>query len=342
MLTFVKDASATQIVGIYKKSNRSVRPESTVYYTHKSGEDNSNVASAAGVLALHKDSIKKLHKLSNNSFATVAVMLDTDQEPDIGDPLRQAYWEIKKVFERALRNEIFLGDQRDLYMEHNLPRDRSEWGGSFTCIGNSGAGKTYWVVQMLVRYLKATKPHARKTVIWASPEWDIDKTLKPLKDKRFSFSVLGIDVSETALRKSGLDAASYYQTKVNEVLEHGENAIVVLDDFMDAASNLTNLLRKAYNTMLRTARHRNTTVISLVHSYASGKNTSQALQSNKFTVWFPRSQQSRMIMFMRDHLMMNANEAKELVQRFAKLDRWCVIRMHSPVAMYNSKYLLLL
>ena len=94
--------------------------------------------------------------------------------------------------------------------------------------------------------------------------------------------------------------------------------------------------------MLRTARHRVTSVISLQHTYAGNKNTSQALQSNKFIVFFPRSQQNRLIMFMRDHLMMQVPEAKELVHRFAKLDRYVVIQMHSPVCMFNSKYLLLL
>ena len=83
-------------------------------------------------------------------------------------------------------------------------------------------------------------------------------------------------------------------------------------------------------------------MISLQHTYSGGKNTSQAIQSNKFIVFFPRSQQNRCIMFMRDHLMMQTNEAKELVQRFAKLDRWMIIRLHSPAAIYNSKYLLLL
>jgi len=47
-------------------------------------------------------------------------------------------------------------------------------------------------------------------------------------------------------------------------------------------------------------------------------------------------------MYMRDHLHLSMPEAKELVARFAKLDRWMIIRMHSPVALYNSKYLLLL
>ena len=155
--------------------------------------------------------------------------------------------------------------------------------------------------------------------------------------------MIGIDISESALRKSGLDAASYYQIKVNTILEnHGEKAIIVMDDFPDGAKGLYPHLLRAYNTMLRTARHRITSVISLQHTYAGGKNTSQAIQSNKFIAFFPRSQQNRLILFMRDHLMMSVPEAKELVQRFAKLDRYLVIQMHSPVAMFNSKYLLLL
>ena len=343
MLTFVKDKSATEVVRIYSKGTRSVKPEQTVYFTHKTKSGTGNVAPAAGVLQLHKDSLKRLHKLSNASFDRICVMIDSEEEPEVGDPLRSEYWLLKKKYENALRSEIYLGDQEDMFFEHNLPRDRNTWGGTFTLIGNSGAGKTYWCVQLLMRYLRATKPHARRTIIWASPEWEIDKTLKPLKDKRFAFNVIGIDVSEQELRKSGMDSASFYKTKIDDVIEnHGNHALIILDDIMDAARSLVPFLRKAYNTMLRTARHRVTSVISLVHSYASGKNTSQALQSNKFVVFFPRSQQNCMIMFCRDHLMMQVPEAKELVHRFAKLDRYVVIQLHSPVSMFNSKYLLLL
>jgi len=343
MLTFIKDPGATELVGLYDKSVRSRKPFKTVYFTHDGAASKSNVAAAAGVLSLHKDSLKKLHKLSNTSFARICTMLDTDEEPEVGDPHRHEYWEVKKVFERALRREMYLGDTPDLYFELNLPRDKSTWGGTFTCIGNSGAGKTRWVVDLVMRYLRATKPHARRTVIWISPEWEIDKTIKPLKDKRFAFNVIGIDISEQELRKTGMDAISFYKTKVDDIIEsHGEKALIVMDDFPDGAKALVPLLRKAYNTMLRTARHRVTSVISLQHTYAGNKNTSQALQSNKFIVFFPRSQQNRLIMFMRDHLMIQVPEAKELVHRFAKLDRYVVIQMHSPVCMFNSKYLLLL
>jgi len=342
MLTFVHDKSATELAGIYSKSARSNKPQSTLYFTHNTKSGAGNVAAAAGVLALHKNSLKKIFKLSDTSFDRICTMLDTGEEPEIGDPHRSEYWEIKKRFERALRNEVYLGDQDDLYFEHNLPRDKSKWCGNFILCGNSGAGKTYWVVQLLLRYLRATKPSSRRTIIWVSPEWDLDTSLKKLKAKRYAFNVIGIDVSETALRKSGMDATSYFKTKVSDVLDQHEKSIVVFDDFMDAGGALAPMLRKVYVRGLRTARHKCNSVISLVHSYASGKNTSQAIQSVKFMVMFPRSSASRIVMFMRDHLHVPIAEAKELVARFAKLDRYMIIRMHSPVALYNSKYMLLL
>ena len=341
MLTLQKDKTSTEIVELHKRSTRSKKPHGVVYYSHNT-KASGNVAPAAGVLELHKTSLKKIWKLSNADFNRICVMIDTNAEPDSGEPLRSEYWELHKVYERALRTEMYLGDQDDLYFEHNLPRNKDTWAGTFLLIGNSGAGKTYWMVQLFLRYMRAVKPYNRRTLIYISPEWDIDSSLKPLKDKRYALNVIGVDVSEKALRESGMDAASYYKTKVDDVVEkHGEKAIVVFDDFMDAAPGMEGLLRKLYVRGLRTARHKVTSVVSLVHSYASGKNTSQALQSVKFCVFFPRSQKSRIVTFFRDHLHMSVPEAKEIVDRFAKLDRYMIVRMHSPVAIYNSKFLML-
>ena len=81
-----------------------------------------------------------------------------------------------------------------------------------------------------------------------------DKSLEPLKEKRWSFNVIGIDIGALALKKSGMDAASYYHKKIDEVIEnHGENALICMDDFPDGAKALYPYLLDAYNTMLRTA-----------------------------------------------------------------------------------------
>jgi hypothetical protein len=333
MLTLQKDKTSTEIVEVHKRSTRSKRAHGVVYYSHNA-KASGNVAPAAGVLALHKTSLKKIWKLSNADFNRICVMIDTGEEPDSGEALRSEYWELHKVYERALRTEMYIGDQEDLYFEHNLPKNKDTWAGTFLLVGNSGAGKTWWMVQLFLRYMRAVKPYNRRTLIYVSPEWEIDKTLKPLKDKRYALNVIGVDVSEKALRESGMDVVSYYKTKVEDVFEkHGEKAIIVYDDFMDSAPGMEHLLR--------TARHKVTSVISLVHSYASGKNTSQALQSVKFCVFFPRSQRSRIVTFFRDHLHMSVPEAKEIVERFSKLDRFMIVRMHSPVAIYNSKFLML-
>jgi hypothetical protein len=342
MLTLQKDKNATAIVEVHRHGTRSKKAESVVYFSHDA-KGEGNVAPAAGVLALHKDSLKKIHKISNTDFDRICVMIDTEDEPDVGDSLRSEYWELKKIFERSLRTEMYLGDQHDLYFEHNLPRNKDVWSGTFLLVGNSGAGKTYWMVQLFLRYMRAVKSFKRRTIIYITPEWTLDTTLRPLKDKKYRMNVIGIDVSEKALRESSLDAATYFRSKVEDIVErHGDRAIVVFDDFMDCATGMETMLRRLYVRGLRTARHKKTSVISLVHSYASGKNTSQAIQSVKFVVMFPTSSKSRIIMFLRDHCHMSSNEAKEVVARFAKMDRWMIIRMHSPVAIYNSKYLLLL
>jgi len=59
-------------------------------------------------------------------------------------------------------------------------------------------------------------------------------------------------------------------------------------------------------------------------------------------VFYPRSQQSRCVQFLRDYLQLQTQQAKDLVRRFAKLDRWMAIQMHSPVCIYNGSYLVLL
>ena len=151
MLTLVRDPDAVELVGIFRNKSRSKRPEKTVYFTHDAAPEKQNVAPAAGVLELHRDSLKKINKISQASFERICGMLDSGEEPEVGDALRSEYWDMKKVFERSLRREMYLGDSPDVRFELNLPRDKETWGGTYTCIGNSGAGKTYWVVQLLLR-----------------------------------------------------------------------------------------------------------------------------------------------------------------------------------------------
>ena len=355
MLTLVKSDDAVPLLNIYealeKKPGSKVLDKrqaakkkllGTVFFTHELDPDKQNVSDAAGVLALHKEYLKKENHVSDYEFQEITQLLDDEQEPDGHHPLKHAYWNIRQHFDRYLQREMFIGDDPGAIFELNIPTKRTDWPGTMTLIGSSGAGKTRFLTDMMLRYFRSTPDHSKRVLFWLSPELEIDKTIEPLKDKKWSMWFRGIDISAPALKKTGKDAASYFHENIATAIENsGENALIVLDDFPDGARSLYPMLLSAYNNWIRVARHRNQGIFSLQHTYAGGKNTSQSLQSNKYILFFPRSQQNRCITFLRDHLMMQINQARELVRRFAKLDRWLAIQMHSPVCLFNSSYLFL-
>ena len=187
----------------------------------------------------------------------------------------------------------------------------------------------------MLRYLKTTPDSAKRSIIWLSPELEIDKTILPLKDKRWAMWFRGIDISAQALKKAGKDAASYFHEHIDAVVESsGENALIVLDDFPDGARALYPMLLQAYNNWIRVARHRNQGIFSLQHTYAGGKNTSQSLQSNKYIIFFPR-QQNRYLFARPPHVAGEPGAGAGAALRQA-------IQMHSPVCVYNESYLVLL
>ena len=344
MLTLEPDETSVPVIGIYHKDQKNPKkPTKMVHFTHNIDEDRGNVADAQGVLDLHREFLKKRNLVNDESFDQICTMLDEEVEPDMSHPLRAPYWNVRDAYERFLKREMYLGDTDDHRFEFNFPRKKDEWPGSWTLIGNSGAGKTRHLVDALLRYLKSVPDHEKKPILYLSPEVEIDKTLQPLKDKRWSMWFHEIDTSEQALKKKGMDAASYYETEIARKIDTlGENSIVCWDDFPDSAPALVPMLERKYNSSLRVARHRNQGVVSLQHTYSGGRKTSQALQSNRYVTFFPRSQQARTIRFLTDHLQLSVPEAKAIVRRFASLDRYMTVSMFSPVCIFNSKYLHLL
>ena len=344
MLTLEKDETSVPVIGIYHKDQvNPKKPTKMVHFTHNIDQGSGNVADAQGVLHLHREFLKKRNLVNDEDFDQICKMLDEEEEPDMSHPLRAPYWNVRDAYERFLQREMYLGDTDDHRFEFNFPRKKDDWPGSWTLIGNSGAGKTRHLVDALLRYLKSVPDHMKKPILYLSPEVSIDRTLEPLKDKKWSMWFYGIDTSEQALKKKGMDAMSYYTTEIAQKIDTmGENSIVCWDDFPDSAPALVPLLEAKYNSSLRVARHRNQGVVSLQHTYAGGRKTSQALQSNRYVTFFPRSQQARTIRFLTDHLQLSVPEAKAIVRRFATLDRYMTVSMFSPVCIFNSKYLHLL
>ena len=216
MLTLVKTKDATPIVGIFV-GKKHKKPVATVFFTHEINHENANVAPCSGVLHLHKNDIKKELHLNESDFKEICRMIDAGDEPEKEDPLRHVYWATLEKFERFLKREMYIGDDPETRFEMNFPRNRETWPGTLTAIASSGGGKTHFVVAMILRYLKNVEPHNRRSILWISPELDIDKSLKPLRDNRkWDMWFHGIDISEKTLREKGMDAASYYQKKISE------------------------------------------------------------------------------------------------------------------------------
>ena len=113
------------------------------------------MSEAAGVLEMHKEHLKKQTHISEHEFAEIAQMLDDEEEPDMHHPLKHAYWNIRQNFDRYLQREMYIGDDPTSMFELNLPTKRRDWPGTMTLIGSSGAGKTRFLTDLMLRYLKA-------------------------------------------------------------------------------------------------------------------------------------------------------------------------------------------
>ena len=85
MLTLVETRDAVPLVGIYEVADK--KPGSkvvdkrqatkkkqigTVYFTHDLDANNSNVSEAAGVLAMHKEHLKKQTHISSHEFDEIS------------------------------------------------------------------------------------------------------------------------------------------------------------------------------------------------------------------------------------------------------------------------------
>ena len=141
-------------------------------------------------------------------------MIDTGEEPEVGHPLRKAYWDVRDRYETSLMREMYIGDQSDIKFQLDFPKAVKDWPGTMTLFGSSGAGKTYFLVAMIERYLKAVSAGSSiRPIIWLSPEEKIDKTLAPLKKPRWNHYYHGIDISEKAVKESKLGAEEYFKNR---------------------------------------------------------------------------------------------------------------------------------
>ena len=71
-----------------------------------------------------------MNQISENEYNQICKMIDIGEEPEVGHPLRKAYWDVRDRFETSLMREMYISATRRIS------------GSSWTCRARSGTGRT--------------------------------------------------------------------------------------------------------------------------------------------------------------------------------------------------------
>ena len=165
--------------------------------------------------------------------------------------------------------------------------------------------------------------------IYFSAEWLKDKTLEPLRDKKYREHVDGIDCSDEGLKNSQWDTAEdFFKNEIQLRCDHAESCVIVWDDAMDMCCS--RYIKPLINKMMRVARHQNVSLVVLLHCLRSASWSSQSHQSCKYITLFPRSQKGKIRDFINQDLGLTLRESRDLVKDFAQLGRVMTISLHCP------------
>ena len=133
----------------------------------------------------------------------------------------------------------------------------------------------------------------------------------------------------------------FFKNKVKNVIEQLEpGSVVIMDDPMDSA--IAKQLRPYIATLLRTARHDAIGLMYIVHSIRSGSWSSQAHNSVKYFVLFPRSQRGKIRNYLNQEVGLTLKEARENVADFGDAGRVLQVRIHAPQCLISEKLIRLI
>ena len=260
-----------------------------------------------------------------------------NNDDDIEEERLQAkFFKVKRYIKEMLMTSMDLSDTKSRFQidfEPNL-----EFSGHILLASSTMAGKTYWLVQMLVRALKAPKER-RRQIIYLSAEWDRDVSLQPLKDEKFREWVTGIGIGDHDI-PDNQTKEEYFASIKTQIDTSPKGTIICADDAQDSFA--PHAFRHMFDKMLRCARHDCKTLCLIFHSIKSGVFTSQSMNSVRYLVIFPRSQKQKIVSFLNKDLQIPAQKTRDLVKKFSQTGRSLVLRMHSPECLIGEQYITLL
>ena len=250
------------------------------------------------------------------------------------------FFKVKRHIQESLMTTMDISDTKGEFVVNFLD-DPNEYTHHMLLAGGTASGKTHHAREMCLRNLDGPKRHRRHFLIISS-EWNEDSTLKPLKKEKYRQYVKGIDVSENSLKDSEWDSKEeFFANEVKIRVEHSPRGTVCLiDDGMDSCC--PTLLRRLVNRGLRVFRHQGISLMVIVHSIRSSSWSSQAYNSIRYLVLFPRSQRGKITNYLNQDIGLPLKEARETVREFAQTGRHMIVRIHAPECLIGPKLIKIL
>ena len=285
----------------------------------------------------------------NNPYFRDRFELSKEQADDIFVGLRESmvvekhqskFFKVKRHIRDSLLSEMNISDQSENF-QIEFEEDPTAYTHHMLIVGGTNSGKTWFAVNQILRNLDGPKGLRRHFVIISS-EWNEDSTLKPLKQDKYNQFVHGVDVSEDSLKESEWTSRDdFFRNEVQLKIEHApRGAVVFLDDSMDSCC--PDALRRLINKGLRVFRHQGISLMVILHSIRSGAWSSQAYNSIRYLVLFPRSQKGKITNYLNQEIGLPLKVARETVREFSQTGRHMIVRLHSPEVLIGPKLIKIL
>ena len=284
---------------------------------------------------LDSDEFREEFNLSRKEAKLIKQSLRSDIVPENNNQLKSKFYSIRKNLNQRLFNEIDLRGT-DKTISWKFGEDIKSWPQTSVVIGSSASGKTFLVKSWIEDALKRKK---KRNFIYLSPEFNIDQTLKKLRNnKRWQKYFQGIDVSDDTFKEAEQSPAQYWTDVIKpRLLNAGSGSVIILDDNKD--SEVYKQTRAFMIKYMRTGRHRGVGLISIQHNIRGGKDTAQAFSSVKTIVLFPRAGgKGKIVDFLHELTGLPLKRAHNIAEIFAESGRWMAINNWSPVVLFGPKY----
>ena len=253
---------------------------------------------------------------------------------------QKAFFRIKKYIDLALFTEMDLTDG-PLEFEVRFDPDPTTYSGHELVVAGTGAGKSYYLRQQILRNLKGPKRRRRKFIVF-SAEWEADKTLRPLKALKYMDFVTGVDCGDAQFRASVHDTEDqFFENEIVKRVDEAEpGTVIIFDDAREIVAS--NRVRHLIDKLLRVGRHQGLTLKIVLHNLRSGAWSTQAYSSVRYLTVFPRSQKAKIVGFFNKELGLPLSQARDHVFAFSQAGRVCMVRFHAPECLIGPKLLRLL